>query len=165
MTTDTLKRIGWFMVFLLAQVFVLGHIHLFGVATPLLYVYFILQFPHEHPKWAILLWGFALGLTIDIFSNTPGVAAASLTLISAIQPYYYSMFVSNSVPATSQPSLHALGTLKYSYYCIPLVLLYCLLFFSLEQFSFFHFVHWLLCVVSSAAVTLAMIFTFEIAKK
>ena len=76
-----LKRLGLFVVFVLAQTMVLGRIHLFGYATPLVYVYFVSMFPRSYPKWSILLWSFVMGLTIDIFSNTPGVAAASLTLL------------------------------------------------------------------------------------
>ncbi len=40
MSIDLLKRAGLFIVFALAQTIVLGRIHLFGYATPLLYVYF-----------------------------------------------------------------------------------------------------------------------------
>ncbi len=165
MTTETLKRAGWFLTFILAQVIVLGHIHLFGVATPLFYIYFILQLPNDCPKWASLLWGFFMGLIIDIFSNTPGLAAASLTFLAAIQPYYIQLFISNNMAADFKPSIKNMGVLKYSYYCIPLVFIYCLLFFTLEQFGFFHIVHWILCIVCSTLITLALIFTFEIAKK
>jgi len=165
MTADIFKRLGWFVVFLLVQVVMLRHVHLFGVATPLLYVYFVLQFPRHLPKWGTLLWAFVLGLLVDIFSNTPGVAAASLTLIAALQPYYLGLFVSQDAPEDLRPALKTLGTLKYSYYSVPLVLLYCLVFFSLEQFSFFHIFHWLMCVVGSAVVTLLLIYTFELAKR
>ena len=165
MTTDFLKRLGWFAVFLLVQVVMLQHIHLFGVATPLFYVYFVLQFPRHLPKWGTLLCGFMLGLLVDIFTNTPGVAAASLTLITALQPYYFGLFVSQEAPEDLRPALKTLGALKYSNYCVPLVLLYCLVFFSLEQFSFFHILHWLMCVAGSTAITLLLIYTFELAKK
>ena len=47
MKTDTLKRMATLLVFLIAQVLLLDYIHLLGVATPLLYVYFILQFPYQ----------------------------------------------------------------------------------------------------------------------
>ena len=153
------------MVFLLAQVFVLGRIYMFGVATPLLYVYFILQMPRNYPKWALLLWGFSLGLLVDIFFNTPGVAAASLTVIAAIQPYYMELFIPRDSSEDLRPSLKTLGALRYSNYTIPLVLVYCMLFFTLEHFSFFDALHWLLCVVGSTLLTLILIFTFEIAKK
>lgn len=165
MTQDFLKRAGWFLVFVLAQAMVLSRIHLFGVATPLLYVYFVTQLPRNYPKWAGLLWGFLMGLLIDIFSNTPGMASASLTLIAAIQPYYLELFVSRDAAENLRPSLFALGPVKYSYYVIPLVLLHCLIFFTLEHFSFFNVLHWALCVVGSAVLTLVLIFTFEAVKQ
>ena len=152
------------MVFVLAQAIVLGRIHLFNCATPLLYVYFVTQFPRNYPKWAILLWAFMLGLLVDTFSNTPGLAAASLTLIAAIQPYLFELLVPRDSAENLKPSLSKLGTMKYTYYIIILVLLYCVVFYSLELFSFFNLMQWALCIGGSTAITLLLIFTFEIAK-
>ena len=163
-TTDLLKRVALFVVLVLAQVIVLGRIHLFNCATPLLYVYFVTSFPRNYPKWGTLLWSFMLGLVIDIFTNTPGLAAASLTLIAAIQPYYFELFVPRDSADDLKPTLSTLGMLKYSYYAIPLVVLYCLLFYSLEFFNFYNLEYWALCVVGSAAITLVLIYAFEIAK-
>ena len=83
-----MKQAGLFLLFLVAQVLVLGRIHLFHCATPLFYVYFVTMFARNYPKWALLLWGFFLGLLVDVFYNTPGLAAGSLVLIAAIQPYW-----------------------------------------------------------------------------
>ena len=93
MSLDLLKRLGLFVALCVAQILILNHIHLFGVVIPLLYVYFVITFHRNTPKWAILLWSFALGLAIDVFSNTPGLAAGSLTLIAIIQPYLLELFV------------------------------------------------------------------------
>ena len=163
MTTDLLKRALWFFVFALAQAFVLGRIHLFGYATPLLYVYFVTMFPRNYPKWGILLWSFLLGLVIDTFSNTPGLTSASLTLIAVVQPYYFQLFVPRDSVDDLRPSMANIGPMKYTYYIIPLVLLYCLVFFSLELFSFFDMEEWALCIGGSTLITLVLIFTFEIA--
>ena len=61
MNIDFLKRLLWFTVLIVVQVFVLNHIHLFAVATPLLYIYFILQLHRNYPQWASMLWGFFMG--------------------------------------------------------------------------------------------------------
>lgn len=161
MSIDLLKRAGLFIVFALAQTIVLGRIHLFGYATPLLYVYFVLLFPRNYPKWAILLWSFFLGLTVDVFFNTPGVAAASMTLVGAIQPYFFELFVPRDSSENLQPSVKTLGTLKYLHYSVVLVVLYCLVFFSLEVFNYYNWVEWLKCVVGSAVFTLVLIWTFD----
>ena len=164
MTTDFLKRIVLFLVFVLAQALMLGGIHLFNCATPLLYVYFVMMFPRNYPKWALLLWSFTMGLLIDVLFNTPGLAAASLTLIAAIQPYYLELYVPRDSAENLQPAMKTLGPLKFVYYILPLVLLYCVLFYSLEMFTFFNALYWLLCVAGSSVLTLALIFTIEVGR-
>ena len=164
MSEDLLKRLGWFALFFLAQVMVLGRIHLFNYATPLFYVYFVAMFPRNHEKWAILVWSFLLGLCVDIFSNTPGLAAASLTVIAAIQPYYLELYVPRDSADNLKPSMKTLGPVKFAYYIVPIVLVYCLLFYSLEMLTFFNAFYWLMCVVGSAIITLLLIFTLEIGR-
>ena len=161
MKADILKRAGIFVIFVLAQAIVLGRIHLFHYATPLLYVWFVLSFERNHPKWAILLWSFFMGLFVDIFANTPGLAAASLTLIGAIQPYFLEPFIPRDSVDDLRPSIRAIGMVKYVYYITVLVVLYCIVFFSLEAFNFFNWMDILKSVGGSAVITLVLILTFE----
>ena len=146
MNIDFLKRLLWFAVLTVAQVFVLNHIHLFAVATPLLYIYFILLFPRNYPQWAMLIWAFLMGLTIDTFSNTPGVASASLTLIAALQPYVLQLFIPRDSSDNFQAGMDTLSIPQYTWYAAILTLTYCVVFFSLEMFSFFNVLEWLLCI-------------------
>lgn len=161
MTADILKRVLWFFLFVLAQVFVFGRIHLFHYATPLFYVYFVALFPRNYPKWSILVWSFLLGLVIDTFSNTPGLSSFSLTLIAAIQPYAFEIFVSREAAENLEPSAKAIGPLKYSAYISMLVFLYCVVFYTLEIFSFINWLQWVLCVTGSTLITLLLIAAFE----
>ena len=161
MSIAVLKRAGLFIAYVLVQAMVLGRIHLFGFATPLLYVYFVVKFPRNYPKWGILLWSFSLGLAIDIFCNTPGVAAGALTLIGALQPYIFQLFVPRDSVDDLVPAIRTIGLAKFAYYVTILVLAYCIVFFSLETFSYFDIVEWMMCVFGSAVFTLALIMTFE----
>ena len=161
MTIDSLKRLILFVVLCLAQALVLNRIHLFDYATPLLYVYFVLLFPRNYPKWALLLWCFALGLVNDTFSNTPGVSCASLTLLGAIQPYYMNVFLPRDAVENFVPSLSGFGFAKFLGYASSLVLFYCLIFFALEAFNFFNWEQWLLSSGASALLTLLFIVVFE----
>ena len=164
MTTDSLKRIALFLVFVLAQALVLGGIHLFNCATPLLYVYFVMMFPRNYPKWALLLWSFSMGLLIDVLFNTPGLAAASITLIAAIQPYLLEAFTTQDSAENLEPTLKTLGWKKYTTYAVMTVLIFCIVIYSLEMFSFFNLLHWAMCIIGSTLITLVFIFTFEIAR-
>lgn len=161
MSIDFVKTLGWFVVLVLAQVFVLNYIHLFGFATPLPYIYFIFLFRRNYPQWAIILWGFLMGLVIDTFSNTPGVSSASLTLIAAIQPYMLRPFISRDSAEDLKPGITTLGYGQYICYSIILTLIYCTVFFTLEMFSFFNILVWLQCVGGSALLSLFFVLVIE----
>lgn len=161
MNADIIKRLIMFVVLSLAQVLILNHIHLFEVATPLLYVYFTLTFRRHTPKWIVLTWSFALGLVVDVFSNTPGLAAGSLTLIAMIQPYLLELLTPRDSAEDMEASAATLGIAKFSLLCLALVTLYCLVFFALEAFSFFNWLSWMERALASAALTLVLISAIE----
>ena len=165
MTIDLLRQLGVFAVLCLAQAFVFNRIHLFGCATPLIYIYMIIKLERNYPKWGILLWSFALGVTVDALSNTPGVAAASLTLIGAVQPYFMELFVQRDAAENLSPSLKTLGYGKFTFFASMLTLLYCIVFFTLETFSFFNLSQWIAQVLGSAIISLVIILTIESVRK
>ena len=66
------SRLLNFVILILVQVFILNKIHLFGYATPMLYVWFILTLEAGTGRNKAMLWAFVMGLVIDIFSNTFG---------------------------------------------------------------------------------------------
>ena len=160
-----LKGVLLFAILLLAQVLVLNHIHLFDCATPLLYVYVVLLFRRNYPRWGILLVSFLLGLLVDIFSNTPGVAAASMTFLGFLQPYVLAMFLNRDSDEDLQPSMKSLGFAKFFYYAAVLVVVYCAIFFTIETFSFFNGLLWLECVGGSAMLTILLILAIENSRK
>lgn len=165
MSVEILKRSGWFVGLAITQVLVFNNIHLFGVATPLLYVYFIVTLPLNYPKWASLLWAFALGLVVDVFANTPGVTASTLTLVAAIQPYFLQLFVPRDAPEDITAAPRAIGFTRFYFYAFTLTLLQCLLFFTVEMFSFHDWLLWLECVGASTLLTFILLATLESVSK
>lgn len=161
MNIAVIRHFFTFVILCVMQALVLNHINLYGCATPFLYVYFILLFRRDFPKWAVLLWSFFLGLCIDIFSNTPGVAAASTTFLGLLQPYLLNLFVPRDKADDLLPSMKSLGVARYVYYVIISVLIYNLLFFSIEAFSFFNWQQWLCNIGGSTALTIILILTIE----
>ena len=109
MQFDIVKRTVLFVVLIVVQALVLNHIHLFGCATPLLYIYFIMLFRRNTQPWIILLSSFLLGLAVDTFSNTPGVAAGSATFLAAVQPYVLGIFIQRDSPDDLEPGIKSLG--------------------------------------------------------
>ena len=81
-----IHRIGWFIGLVLLQVLILNNVHIAGYATPFLYIYFILKFSSGTSRNELMLWAFFFGLTIDIFSDTPGMNAAAAVLLAFLRP-------------------------------------------------------------------------------
>ena len=161
MKIDLVRRLIAFFVLLVAQVLILNHIHLFDMATPLLYVYFVITFHRNMPKWMILVWSFVLGLLVDIFSNTPGLAAGCITMIAFVQPYLLELLVPRDSVEDLESSVRTLGFTKFLVLSAVLTVVYCLLFFALEAFSFFNWLLWLERAIASAVLTLVLIFAIE----
>lgn len=161
MNLNFIKDIFFFVLLVVVQTLVLNHIRLFGCATPLLYVYFLLPMHRNQAKWITLLWGFAIGLSVDVFSNTPGVGAASMTLVALLQPYVLQLFAPRDSFDDLRPSYHTLGVSKYINYTIILVTVYCLCFFTLEAFNFYDILQWVASVVGCTVLTVIFVLVIE----
>ena len=165
MALDTLQRLLLFLLLVLAQVLVLGHIELFGCATPLLYVYFAIMFPRSYPKWAVLLWSFALGLTVDMFTNTPGLAAAAMTMVGCLQPYLLELFLPRDAEPNIKASAATLGFGNFFLLALLLTLIYCIAFFMLQAFRIYDWQQLLSNIGGSTALTLVLILALESGRK
>lgn len=158
---DLLRRLIWFVLLVLIQVLVLNHIHLFNYATPLLFVYFLMRFPFGYPRWGVLLWGFTMGVILDMFANTPGVTSSSMTLMALITPYIMRLFVAKEDYIADAPSLKSLGVESYYKYLGTFLLVYNILFYTFEIFNLHNFGDWLLRVICSTLITMVFVLIVE----
>ena len=165
MNNDVVRLPLLFAALCALQVFVLNHVQLFGFAMPLFYVYFVVVMRKGMARWAMLTWAFVMGLTLDVFANTPGVTAASLTLAAMAQPHLLSLFITRESDVDFVPSKAALGRKPFFNYVAVLVTAYCVVFFTLEMFSFFNILRWIACVLGSAVLTVALIMAADTLRK
>ena len=147
------SRIAWFFALWLLQVLVFNHVHIFGYATPMPYVYFLLILPVSTPRWAYVLSGFVLGLLIDIFANTPGMAACALTLTGLFTPWLVNVFRPSDDDETFAASRKTMEWSGFTKLIVAAVSLHCIAFFLLETFSFVDFHEILIQIVSSSLLT------------
>lgn len=156
-----INRVIMFVVLLLVQVLILNRVWIFNVATPLLYVYFVVSFPRNSAKGEVLAWSFALGLMVDLFSNTPGMASGTMTLVALLQPYLLELYVPRDSAENLEVTSATLGRSKFLTFSTILTLLYCLVFFILEAFNFFEWQLWLLRAVCSTALTMVLMLAID----
>jgi len=134
--TETLRRILlYLLVFVVFQIPMLHRWVLFDVAFPFQYIGLILLLPHTLPKYTILWIAFGTGLLIDIFSNTPGIHAASSLMIAFIRLNWL-LLIDDSNPDEMDLNLTDLGFLKFSFYTLPLIFIHHFLIFLLENEGF-----------------------------
>ena len=165
MAIDFLKRCALFLFLCLAQALVFNRIQLFNCAMPLLYAYFVLTFRRGYPRWGSLLWSFLLGLVVDMFANTPGVATFSMTLLAFLQPYVLELFIPREADEAMHTSVAEMGWGKFFTYSVIMLTVYCLVFFTIEAFNFFNWQHWLACIWGSLLLTLILVMTVESVRK
>ena len=162
MTSLILKNTGRFVFLVLFQVLILNHIQFSGFINPLFYIYFILLLPYNTPRWAMLSSAFLLGLSIDLFVNTPGLNAAASVLIAFARPFVIrSISTGTEYEVGDAPSLKNQGIKWFGYYSLILVLVHHTALFYLEIFRFTGFFYTLFRVLVSSAFTLLLVFLAE----
>lgn len=161
MITTFLQRLLWMMALLALQMMVFNYIHLYGYATPLPFVYFLLLFPQGTQRWVILLWGFFCGLLCDITTLSLGVGTAAMTLVAFVQPPLLQLMASKDAPEDLQPGFDTMGFWAYLRYALLLTLLFIVAYFLLQAFNFFHPLDLLIATLSSWGLTFLFCLLFE----
>ena len=133
----TALQIIRFVVLVLLQVLVINHIRLGGYLHPYIYMIFIMLLPFSTPKWQLLVLGFALGLTVDLFTGTLGLHAGATTLMAFCRPSIIKLVSGNQkFENITEPNLGQLGGIWFFRYALCMVLIHHLALFFLESFSF-----------------------------
>jgi len=112
-----------------------------------------------------MLWAFAIGLVIDIFSNTPGMNAATAVFLAFARPSILRLFSPRDGFEDSIPSFKTMGVSSFMKYVVTLVILHHSVLLSIEYFSFFNLSVLGLKIVASSLLTVLCIASIEGIKK
>ena len=156
-----LHRIEWFLGLVLLQVLVLNQMHIGGYATPFFYIYFILKFNSRVGRNGLMLWAFALGLTVDMFGNTPGVNAAAATCLAFFRTPLMRLVTLRDVDEGFRPGVKTLGVASFFRYVLLTCGLFCTVIWLIDTFSFFHIGTLLLKILASTVSTLICVMCAE----
>ncbi len=157
---NNLKLVLLFVFLVLIQVLILNHILFLGYATPLLYIYFLIKLPTSFSKNSVILLGFLLGITIDLFCNTLGVNAAATTFVAFLRYPIQKLFFNDDEFDHIEPKISILGG-AFIKYCILIIFIHHSSLICLEYFSFFNIQTILLRIISSSLLTFIIIFAIE----
>lgn len=154
-------RIAWFVGLVLVQVLLLNKICLFDLATPFIYIYFVLALDKDIDRNALMIMAFTLGLAVDVFSNTPGVNAAASVFVAFMRPGLLRLFSPRDEYENFEPGIYTLGVWAFVRYVVVATLLHHTVLFFLEAFSFANAGYLLLRILCSTLLTVMMIMTLE----
>ena len=164
MIPDFIIRTGWFFLLTLLQVMVCNHVHIVGYATPMPIVFFLIMLSSDTPRWVYILLGFTLGLIVDMFDNTPGMHAASLTFTGLLTPLVLRFFLPADYEKGDSllPTHNTLEWGPFFWFVTLVTLINTATYFALEIFSFFEWSYLLLNIVGSWILTVIFILALEL---
>lgn len=121
---------------LLAQALIFNHVCVWGVAVPFAFLYILLKLPITLSKEWLFTLGFAVGLIVDIFSDTLGMNALCCTLLMAFRRMILRLYVTRD-DELSDPvlSIRSLGLFPFVKYTLTATLFYCAIYFTIEYMS------------------------------
>ena len=159
--TKVTHQIGWFLGLAMLQVLVLNQMHIVGYATPFLYIYFILKLNTRIGRNALMLWAFTLGLLIDMFGNTPGMNAASATILAFSRTSILRLVTLRDMDEGFRPGFRSMGVSAFLRYIFLASSLFCIVLFLIDTFSFYDFPVLFFKILSSIISTILCILCVE----
>ncbi len=158
MINSLLRYTFAFILIVLTQVLILDNIQFSPYAIPFLYILFLLILPFETPGWLLLVLGFLLGLTIDLFEHTYGIHTAATLFAAWLRPGVLKLFSPrDGYMSNTQPGISDYGLAWFLKYAITLIFAHHFFLFYFEVFSFHHFFATLWRVLVSSTFTLLLV--------
>ncbi len=151
-----------FFIYALVQVLLLKNVVLFNTAFCLLYVAFILLLPIETNNLLLMLAGFLLGFTIDIFYDSLGLHAFSLVLVGYVRNFWLATITPQSgYDSGVEPTLSDNGLQWFLVYSIPLIFIHHFTLFFVEAAGFSMFWFTMLKIITSLLFTLTVVLILQ----
>ena len=154
------KEIIWFVILVLLQVLLFNRIIVFGVAAPILYIYFLIKLPYGRNRFYVIISAFLLGLVIDIFLNTPGMNAAATTIVATFRSILLNLFYPKNEYEDFVPSIHG-TTAAFIKFTVAMVLFHQVLLFFIETFTLFNFTETITRIGASSLLTIMLILALD----
>ena len=150
------------VILVLVQVLFLKNTGYYNLATPYLYILFILLLPFEIPNFLLFLLSFLIGITVDMFYDTLGLNAAACSLLALVRILFISVTVQKEgFDNEPEPRLGLMGFRWFILYAIILTFFHHLVLFSFELFRFSDMPYILLRVLLSSLFTVLLILVAE----
>lgn len=161
MIHNVIRSSIYFVVCVAFQVLVLNNIYLFRVATPFLYLYFLLKIPAGTSRSYILILSFLTGLLVGSFSNTAGIHAAACTLAGFMRSSLIRLYMGKDIPTGAIPSFREFGYRGFFKYVFTFVFIHHTVLYLLESLALFDPLYLTLRIAASILITVTLVCSVE----
>ena len=147
-----------FTFLILIQALIVNRINILdGLVLPFVYIFAILMLPIQTPRLATLFIAFLTGLTMDMFTSTPGMHASACLVIGYVQPFIL-RFLSprEGYEYGQQPTIQSMGFRWYLIYASILVFVHHFVLFNIEYFRLSGILYNLSTIILSGIGTLIL---------
>ncbi|MFA9189755.1 rod shape-determining protein MreD [Flavobacterium sp. FZUC8N2.13] len=134
MNSTLLVNILRFILLLALQIVIFNNMTFLGFILPLPYILFIILYPVNSNKSALLLSSFLLGLTMDFFSNSGGIHATACLILAYYRPYLFKFAFGVSYEYQTIKLNEALTPERFSFILLAVIIHHFTL-FILEAFQ------------------------------
>ena len=163
--SDLVRNTIRFVLFILVQYYVLFQIRpLHQFVVPYIYYLYVLWLPFSMGRMSLLLVSFMFGLTLDYFTQTPGLHAAACTMIAYLRGFVVNILIPQEGAEQNykSPSPVSMGWAPYAVYVLVLTLLHHSYLVFLEWLQFGSFLFFLGKVVATSGVSLMLVLITEL---
>lgn len=155
MNSTVLLNIARFVLLLAAQVLIFNEIDFWGYVNPYPYILFILLFPVNGNKSALLTASFFLGIVMDMFCDSGGIHATACVVLAYVRPTFFKFSFGVSYEYQTVKINDKLKPERFSFLLIS-VFTHHIILFLLEIFKLNFILDILLRTVSSSIFTLIL---------
>jgi hypothetical protein len=123
------------LVLLFVQIFLLRNMAFYNLATPFIYVLFLLVLPFGIPNLLLYIIALLTGLTLDAFYDTLGVHTSACIALAFVRILFISISLNRESIDEPEPSLGNMGFKWFSLYAVLCIFVHHLILFFLEAFK------------------------------
>lgn len=152
--------VRWF-VLLLIQILLLRNLSFYNMATPFVYIIFLLLVPFGTPNLLLYLIAFVTGITLDAFYDTLGVHTAACVALAFVRILFISVTMNRDGFDEPEPTLGNMGFKWFIIYAFLCTTAHHLVLFFLETFRLAEFSYTLLRCFFSIIFTLFTVVLIE----
>lgn len=163
--SDPVKYMLRFLLFATVQGLLLNNLPpLHRSITPYVYFLFLIWLPFTQNKMSILVWGFALGFVVDMFTKTPGLHASAALIVALLRGPLIQLLVPKDTRdlKTGEPGIASMGFSAYMVFIGILTFAHHFWLVLLEWMYFGSFLYFIQKVFVSTLVSLLLILIAEL---